>query len=392
MIDAAWDEAIAPMLKERFGTADAEAIRKARAFAYGGAVVQDLGYYPFGSHFFTNLLHYTRSGDFIETMIRGAGDVNEYAFALGALAHFTSDVRGHPLGINKAVPLIYPKLRAKFGDAVTYVEDPRRHVMVEFAFDVVQVAGGTYTPEAYHDFIGFEVATGLLERAFRDTYGLEMKDVFVSQDLAVGTFRYAVGSLIPEITRVAWEQKRDEIERVSPNAQRSAFVYTYTRQQYEKDFGAQYQRPGLLARLFVFVVRLLPKFGPFRPLAFETPTPEAERLFEDSFRSAQALYRGGLGAVRENRLDLANVDYDTGEPTRRGEYPLADQTYEQLLETVASKKPVSVPEAMRLDIIRFFGPVDASKAHDRKERKKLEKIQKDLAQLGAPSSPAVSRR
>jgi zinc dependent phospholipase C len=381
MIDAAWDDAIVPLLRARFGAADAEAIRNAKAFAYGGAVAHDLGYFPFGSHFFTNLLHYTRSGDFVEAMIREARDVDEYAFALGMLAHFNSDTLGHPLAINRAVPLIYPKLRAKFGDSVTYAEDPKRHVMVEFAFDVVQVARGAYLPETYHDFIGFEVPTGLLERAFRDTYGLEMKDVFVSEDVAIGTFRYAVGSLIPEVTQVAWEKHRDEIERVSPGVQQSAFVYTYTRQQYEKDFGRQYRRPGFFARMLVFVVRVLPKIGPFGVLAFETPTPEAERLFTDSFNAAQARYRDGLRVVRENRLDLANIDFDTGEPTRRGEYPLADQTYEQLLEALASKKPVNVPEAMRLDIARFFGTIDPSRGRNPGERKYLKKIAKELAAL-----------
>jgi hypothetical protein len=167
MIDAAWDGVIAPMLKARFGSVDAATIRSARAYAYGGAVMPDMGYYPFGSHFFTNLLHYTRSGDFVETLIRDARDVNEYAFALGALAHYVADSTGHPLGVNRAVPVEYPELRARFGDEVTYIEDPKRHIMVEFAFDVVQAANGAYLPQAYHDFIGFQVATDLAAGSIR---------------------------------------------------------------------------------------------------------------------------------------------------------------------------------------------------------------------------------
>ncbi|PYR70281.1 MAG: hypothetical protein DMF88_03330 [Acidobacteria bacterium] len=224
MIDGAWDDVIAPMLKARFGAAGAETIKNARAYAYGGSIMPDMGYYPFGSHLFTNLLHYTRSGDFVEALIRDARDVNEYAFALGALAHYVADSTGHPLGVNRAVPLEYPKLRAKFGNEVTYVEDPKRHIMVEFAFDVVQVAKGAYLPQAYHDFIGFEVANDLVERAFHETYGLEMKDVFASEDLAIGTFRYAVSKTIPQMTQVAWEKERDKIEKLAPNVQQSAFV------------------------------------------------------------------------------------------------------------------------------------------------------------------------
>ena len=152
MVDAAWDDVMAPLLKQRFPRATPEAITHARAFAYGGSVMPDLGYYPFGSHLFTNLIHYVRSGDFVEALVRDAATVDELAFALGAMAHYAADNAGHPLAVNRAVPLIYPKTRAKFGDEVTYVEEPKRHVMVEFAFDVVQVAAGAYLPDSYRRF------------------------------------------------------------------------------------------------------------------------------------------------------------------------------------------------------------------------------------------------
>jgi Zinc dependent phospholipase C len=353
LVDSAWDTVIVPMLKARFGNVDVNAINEARAYAYGGAVMPDMGYYPFGSHFFTNLLHYARSGDFVEQLLRDAHDVNEYAFALGALAHYVADSTGHPLGVNRAVPIEYPKLRARYGDEVTYIEDPKRHIMVEFAFDVVQVASGAFLPQAYHNFIGFEVATDLLERAFRDTYGIEMKDVFASEDLAIGTFRYAVSTTIPQMTQVAWEKKHDEIEKLIPTVQRNAFVYTYTRAQYEREFGTTYQRPGLFARFFVWVVRVLPKVGPFKPLAFKTPSPEAERLFTESFKTARERYRALLQNVRGNRIDLRNTDFDTGEPTRRGEYKLADETYAELVDRL--KKKTDVPPGIRADVTRFYG-------------------------------------
>jgi hypothetical protein len=388
MVDAAWDDVIAPMLKARFGAVSPEAIKSARAYAYGGSVMPDMGYYPFGSAFFTNLLHYTRSGDFVEALIRDARDVDEYAFALGALAHYVADSTGHPLGTNRAVPLEYPKLRAKFGNEVTYVEDPKRHIMVEFAFDVVHVAAGAYLPQAYHDFIGFEVAKDLLERAFRETYGVEMKDVFASEDLAIGSFRYAVGTTIPQMTQVAWEKKRDEIEKLSPNVQRNAFVYTYTRRQYEGDFGTTYKRPGVFARFFVWIVRVMPKIGPFKALAFKTPSPEAEHLFTDSFKASRDRYGKLLQAVRGNRLDLRNTDFDTGRPSVRGEYALADQTYAELLSRLTRQGSggqaagkAEPPAALRADIMRFYGRIDPAASRNKKERKTLEKIEKQLAML-----------
>lgn len=343
LVDSAWDEVIAPLLRQKFPQASEEEITAARAFAYGGSVIQDLGYYPFGSRFFTHLLHYVRSGDFVEAMVRDSQTIDEYAFALGALAHYASDNAGHPLGVNRAVPLMYPKTRAKFGDAVTYAQDPKRHILVEFSFDVAQVARGAFEAEAFHRFIGFEVSKELLERAFKETYGLELKDVFLDVDLAIGTYRFAVAKLIPDMTRAAARDKKD------------ALVYTFTRSQFEQEFGTTYQKPGMLARFVVLVMKVMPKVGPFRPLAFDPPTPEAERLFQESFARSKAIYREALGEVRANRLTLANTDFDTGQPTRRGEYAMADEAYAELVKKLADRKPAEVPQAMRENITRFYG-------------------------------------
>ncbi len=341
LIDALWDDAIVGLLRQKFPDATADQIAASRAFAYGGSVIQDLGYYPFGSHFFTNVLHYVRSGDFVEAMIRESQTLDEYAFSLGALAHYSSDTSGHPIATNRAVALMYPKLRAKYGDAVTYAEDPRRHIMVEFSFDVAQLASGKYPAEAFHRFIGFEVSKEVLERAFLQIYGLEMKDVFFDEDLAIGTYRFAVSKLIPDLTRAAAKSNKDQL------------VYRFTRQDFEKKYGNKYQRPGFFARVIAFLAKIMPKIGPFRALAFDPPTPQVERLFLESFARASTRYRGFLDALRNNRLNLENLDFDTGQPTRLGEYPLADETYADLLKKLAERK--DVPDALSQDINRFYG-------------------------------------
>src|SRR5690349_5752747 len=155
IIDAAWRDGIRPLLLERFPGATHDELRKAHAYAYGGAIIQDMGYYPFGSHFFSDLTHYVRSGDFVEAMLAESSSLNEYAFALGSLAHYAADNAGHPIGTNRAVAVMFPRLRKKFGPSVTYAQDPVAHLKVEFSFDVEEVAEGLYAPEAYHDFIGF---------------------------------------------------------------------------------------------------------------------------------------------------------------------------------------------------------------------------------------------
>ncbi|MCA1563769.1 MAG: zinc dependent phospholipase C family protein, partial [Acidobacteria bacterium] len=215
-VDAVWHTDIVPLLRQRFEGLTAPQLAESRAYAYGGSLIQDLGYYPFGSHLFTNLTHYVRSGDFVESLIRGAADANEYAFALGALAHYNSDNAGHPIAVNRAVPLMYPKVRTKVGDRALYADSPARHVMVELAFDVLQVARGAYVTQAYRDRIGFEVSRPSLERAVRETYAMDLDDLLLNVDLAIGTYRRAVGTTIPELTRIAWREKRDEIEKRTP--------------------------------------------------------------------------------------------------------------------------------------------------------------------------------
>ena len=380
-VDALWDSTIRPLLSRRFPAATRDQLREARAYAYGGSVIQDLGYYPFGSHFFSNLLHYVRSGDFVDAMIRDARTVDEYAFALGALAHYAADNVGHPEAVNRAVALMFPKLRAKYGNSVTYVKSPSRHIIVEFSFDVVHAAAGAYAADAYHSFIGFDVAKPLLERAFRETYGLEMKDVFLfGEDLAIGTYRHSISETIPEITRVAWRDKQKEIERLMPGIERDRFIFNYARRQYEQEFGVDYKKPGIVARVLAFLYRLLPKVGPLKPLKFEAPTPDAERLFIESLKDTRERYRAALEAVRDGRLQLTNTNFDTGRPTAHGEYELADETYAELLDRLADRKFRGTPAALRAHIVRYYDDAP-NRVSGKAEAKRMKRVRERLVQL-----------
>lgn len=390
IVDAEWDARIKPQLLGRYPHASVGELLNARGYAYGGSVIQDLGYYPFGNHFFSNLVHYVRSGDFVERLIADAQNLDEYAFALGALAHYAADNTGHPEAINLAVPIIFPRLRREYGDRVTYVEAPAEHVIVEFSFDVVETAAGKYGPEAYTKFIGFEVCSGLLERAFHETYGLELKDVFADFDTAVGTYRYSVSQIIPAITNQAWKSQRDEIERLIPGVERKSFVFSFSRMQYEKTYGTHYERPGWFARFLAFVYRLLPKIGPLKPLSFQTPTPHAESLFVDSLGDARSRYRTVLDEVRAGSLHLRNTDFDTGRPTRHGEYALADDTYAQLTEKLAKNGFESAPPAMRRDVIGFYENARLPSGKGKEERKHWKRLQQALGVLA--SARAVERR
>lgn len=353
LIDNAWNRKIVPLLSHRFPRASADELREARAYAYGGSLIQDLGYYPFGSHFFSNLVHYVRSGNFVAALIRDAQTVDEYAFALGALAHYVSDNAAHPT-VNHTVPLVYPKLRAKYGDDVLFGDSPARHVMVEFSFDVLQVARGQFRSDEYQDLIGFEVARPLLERAFEETYGLDLKDLFGDVGLAIGTYRHAASRFIPDVTRVAWREKRDEILAATPDVAEREFVYTMTRQQYEKAFGTIYRKPGFFVRLVVAIFKIMPKFGPFRPLAFEPLTADMEQDFLTSFDAACEHYRRLLDTLQDGRASLSDTDLDTGKPPAHGVNTLGDKTYDELLSKLRRKSTDELSPALRRALAEHY--------------------------------------
>ncbi len=243
IVDLTWKDTLLPLLKKRFPTATDDDLKKAHAFAYGGSVMQDMGYYPFGSKYFSDLTHYVRSGDFVVDLVKESSDLDEYAFALGALAHYSADNCGHPT-VNQAVGIEFPKLRKKFGNIVTYEDNPKAHIRTEFGFDVTQVAKRRYTSDAYHDFIGFEISKPVLERAFQDIYGIPLTDILSKEDLAIGTFRRAISTVISEMTRVALVARRQEIVSETPNFKARQFRYYLSRAKYQKEWGRSYKRPG----------------------------------------------------------------------------------------------------------------------------------------------------
>src|ERR1700734_3664479 len=387
IVDAAWDEAIKPLLLERFPQATPADLKAAHGFAYGGCVIQDMGYYPFGNKFFSDLVHYVRSGDFVAALLRGSQNLNEYAFALGALAHYSADNEGHRTGTNLAVPLLYPKLRRKYGDVVTYDENPLAHLKTEFGFDVLQVAKGRYASDAYRDRIGFLVPKDLLARAFEETYSLDLDSVLSSYDLAISSYRRGVSQLVPEATRIAWQTKKDEIQKGSPGITRTAFLYRISRSNYEKQWPGEYKKPGFGTQLLGFLLKLVPKVGPFRDLAFKIPTPDAEKLFVASFTSALQNYLQLANQQRTaGQTTLVNDNFDTGPVTSPGQYPLADKTYADLLDRLQKNNFASLSPELRAALLAYYGDLSAPFA-TKKDKKEWTRLVRNVNQLKA-SRPA----
>ena len=380
IIDAAWEMHIKPVLLKKFPQATEEDLSRAQAYAYGGAIIQDMGYYPYGSPFFSDLTHYIRSGDFILALLRNAKDLNEYAFAVGALAHHAADNMGHRLGINRAVPVLYPGLRKQFGDSVSFEDNRLAHVKTEFGFDVLEIARERYAPESYHDFIGFEVSRVLLDQAFRETYGLELKDVLVSEEKVLSSYRRDVSKLIPKATRIAWHLKKDEIKDDIPDATKRRFLFNLSRANYEREWGKDYRKPSPGERFLAFLYKLIPKFGPLKILQFRTPTPQSEQMFEASFNATLDHYRELLTNLRENQLDLPNNNFDVGDHTSPGKYRLNDEAHAELLDKLAENKFAGATSEVRAELLHFFAEPDAPYATKR-NAKAWTKVQTQLQQL-----------
>ncbi len=395
IVDLVWATQLSPLLLKRFPTLTEDQLKEAHAYAYGGAVIQDLGYYPFGSAEFSNLVHYVRSGDFVRELLLQSQDANEYAFALGALAHYTSDIAGHP-AVNRAVSIQYPKLRAKYGNSVRYAEDHTAHLKTEFGFDMVQVAKNRYASQQYHDFIGFQVSKPLLERTFPIVYGVELKDVLTHEDLAVGSYRFAVSRMIPEMTKIALRTHKKDMMQETPNFAKRKFLYRLSRSDYEKEWGKDYKKDGFKTRLFSVLLRYMPKIGPFKALAFNNPTAQTEDLYFKSINTTVDQYRIFLEQVRTDSLILANCDFDTGKETKAAEYSLTDDTYAKLLGQLAGRKFDLTSPDLRENILNFYADLSLP-LETKKDSARWQSVLTSLDQLkliapapivaGSPAAP-----
>jgi hypothetical protein len=355
IIDAAWEKSILPLLRSKYPSSTPEQFLEAHAYAYGGAVAPDMGYYPFGNPFFTDLIHYVRSGDIVKALLDEAQTLNELAFAVGFLAHYNADNHGHPEATNISVPLVYPKMQKKFGDTVTYAENKISHMRMEFGFDVLQTARGNYASKDYHDFIGFKVDTAVLARAFYKTYGLNVYEIFNNHlAFTVESFRFMVANVFPLITKTAWARKKSDIRKLDSTATITRIVYKNRIKDYNKEFGKGYQGPGFFSTTLSVFIRVIPKIGPFRALKFKVPVNEAETYFAASFDSIVNSLNRDVNTLKNSALEIDNFDYDTGNPTKHCEYELADGSYSEWLLKLRKNDFQTADANIKNDIRKYY--------------------------------------
>lgn len=392
IIDLSWNNAIRPLLLSRYpNTAEAD-LQVAHAYAYGGCAIQDAGYYPFSRQFFSNLTHYVRTGDFVESLLRNARNVNEYAFALGALSHYIGDSVGHADAINPATAIEYPKLAKKYGSIVTYEDAPDQYVATEFSFDVDQLSRRRLAPIEYQRFVGLRVPRRLLEQAFFETYGLTFTGVMGKTGRAsIRSYRGSIRTFIPVFAKAEVALHQDKFPKDDP----ASFAKTepYLRHvPYLPDWSHAYRGPDFGEHVLAVVIHVLPPIGTVRILKIRGPRAETEDLYYSSLNRTLTLYERRLDDLRlmpAMPLGLPNRDLDTGDWTKPGAYRLTDRTYAQLLREITEKQQNPVPPGLKQDILNYYAvpdaPIITKRNHDQWER-----VQKDLARLREMPARAVS--
>ena len=357
LIDLAWNDSIRPLLLARFPSATDAQLREAHAFAYGGCAIQDMGYYPFGKQFFSNLTHYVRTGDFVVWLFRSARTIDEYAFAIGALSHYLGDSIGHSEAINPATSVEFPNMRRKFGPIVTYGESPHGHIRTEFAFDVDELTDQAFAPPAFLRAIGFQVPRKLLERAFVNTYGFEIHEVLGRAQPALRSYRTSVRSFIPAFAEAEVVLHRHQFPPHPDNEDYRVFAQRVARTNYERRWKHTFKGPGFKAHLLAILVFVVPKIGAASDLAIKIPTPDTEDWYLRSVNHTVDAFRRVLDKLKadfDTPLALANIDLDTGKRIKRKDYPLTDETYARLLKRITSKPERVLPPDLKENLLEFF--------------------------------------
>ncbi len=281
LVDLTWKDSIVPLLLSHYPNLTPQQLDQARAYAYGGCVIQDIGYYPFGDASFSNLTHYVRSGDFVVNLFRNAQNANELAFAIGALSHYIGDSVGHSEATNLAVPIEFPELGAKYGASVNYAEGKHQHVQTEFAFDINEIAHHRVAPVGYMRHIGLAISMRQLALAYYQTYGLT--ETFTGRRrINIRGYRFAVHTFIPRIAYAVTllHGHHEPPDSASPEV---VELEKETAEVAQENRWQQYRhKAGIGTYLLAGFLVIVPKVGPLTLVAVKGPTQQTEEDYAHS--------------------------------------------------------------------------------------------------------------
>ena len=387
IIDLTWADSIQPLLLKRFPNLTPAQLREAHAYAYGGCVIQDLGYYPFGKPSFSNLLHYVRTGDFIRALFRDSKDADDVAFSIGALSHYLGDTIGHPEAINLAVGKSFPDLEQKYGPNVNYAEGEHQHVRAEFAFDINDITKRRLAPERYLNRIGFAVPVPLLTRAFYDTYGLDLAKVLKNGHPKLRGYRYAVRTLLPRVAYAETLLYRNRMPPDVPSPALDEFNKEIATLSAANNWDSYRRHAGIGTHLLAGFIFIIPKVGPLSDLSLRGPTPSAEQDYVNSLMHTTDVLRKTLAKATKSD-GLPNLDLDTGAQVYPGTYSLEDYTYADLLHAMAAAPGSPIPFGVKRDLLAYFSDPNKAKYLQRKPAM-LAQVKADLPILQTISTKAA---
>jgi hypothetical protein len=381
LIDLTWQDSIVPFLLSRYPNLTPAQLDHARAYAYGGCVIQDMGYYPFGDQLFSDLTHYVRTGDFVLALFRNAHNADELAFAVGALSHYVGDSIGHSQATNRAVALQFPKLKARYGPSVNYAQGKHPHVQVEFAFDIDQITQRRFAPLGYLRHIGMNVSTRQLALAFYETYGITEDFTRRGSTFNIDLYRMATRKLIPRAAYALTLIHRSQEPPDPDNSDAKQITIDAANASKLSGWDAYRRKAGFQTHLIAFFIRIVPKFGPLAMLATKGPTPAAEADYLHSLVSSTSIIRNRLtlltpvanrGAppagitvaalpaqAEDPRRPFVNRDLDTGQPVKPGGYSLTDKTYAALLARLTQNPQQSIPPGIKQDVLAYYADPNA---------------------------------
>jgi hypothetical protein len=392
LIDLTWHDSIVPLLLSRYPNLTPAELQSARAYAYAGCVIQDIGYYPFGDKSFSNLTHYVRSGDFVVNLFRNANNANELAFAVGALSHYIGDSIGHAQATNLAVPIEFPKLADKFGRVVNYAQAPHQHVQIEFAFDIDQIAHHRFAPLQFLRHVGLRVPIRQLALAYYQTYGITEDFGKTGRRINVRGYRLAVHGLIPRAAYALTllHRKHEPLETQSPDL--DAIQKEVAAVSTQDDWDHWRRKAGIGTYILAGILYVIPKFGPLSLVAIKDPTSATEADYLHSVVQSTAALRHALARFtppppvrstaiasqpdpqqqkpsptqdlaalqaffskfRDPQHPLPNRDLDTGSVVKLGAYSLTDLTYARLLHKLTRQPSQPIPPGIKRDVLAYF--------------------------------------
>jgi hypothetical protein len=384
LIDLTWKSSIEPLLLHRFPNMTPAQLREAHAYAYGGCAIQDIGYYPFGNKFFSDLTHYVRSGDFVQSLLRNSQTPDDFAFAIGALTHYIGDSIGHSQAVNPSVALEFPKLAARYGPIVTYEESEHAHVQTEFAFDINEISKRRFAPSAYLRHVGINIPQALLAKAFFETYGLDITRVLGKHHPTLRSYRFSVRSFLPRIAYAETILHRSGFPADTPGQPLDNLKAQLAQSDFENGWDQYRRKAGIGTYSLAGLIFILPKVGPLSLLAIRGPNQDTEEKYVESLNQVTATLRQLISQPNTIAAAIPNRDLDTGAKVIPGAYRLTDQTYSQLLQTLTANPQRGIPAGLKRDVLAYYADPTAP-IYTKKNPEQWAKVQSELKTLANQS-------